>query len=98
MGLVLMSTDVDAGVWGAAPYAQDDQDWDVTIFSDATGGLGSGLYWHGRWCTEEWPVQWKVGPRINALLEFFTLVVALWGASAPECAVQDGHVGGPDHE
>ncbi|KAJ1103650.1 hypothetical protein NDU88_001071 [Pleurodeles waltl] len=56
-------------------------EWDVQIYSDASGASGFGIYWQGKFCVEEWPPAWRAGGRSIAFLELFPLVVAVcvWG-------------------
>ena len=62
-----------------------DFDWQVQIFSDAAGadGFGFGFFWEGRWCSERWPVVWRLpfqfaGNFWQTEQLPFTLTIQLW--------------------
>ncbi|KAM3924714.1 uncharacterized protein RB166_008052 [Leptodactylus fuscus] len=56
---------------------------DLNLFTDASGSMGFGAFWDGRWCVGSWPEEWKERGWCKnlALLELFPIVVALsiWG-------------------
>lgn len=56
----------------------------LQISSDASGSVGFGVYFQGRWCAQRWPSSWFESglTRDLTFLEFFPLVVAvnLWPA------------------
>jgi hypothetical protein len=54
---------------------------DLQLFTDASGEIGFGGYFDGKWFQGEWPVACKAAKHSIAWLEFFPVVVAivLWG-------------------
>ena len=58
------------------------QDSDIQLFTDASGGIGFGGYFGGRWFSGPWPAAVLSASHSIAWLEFFPVVVALtlWGS------------------
>lgn len=57
---------------------------ELQVMSDASGSVGFGVYFHGHWCTEEWPQQWvQAGITFDLIfLEFPPILVAVRGQLA----------------
>lgn len=53
---------------------------DFQVQSDASGSLGFGLYFKGRWAAGQWPETWQAAGIMADLtfLELFPIVRALW--------------------
>ncbi len=62
-----------------------DQSWvghhDIQFFTDASGGIGFGGFYEGRWFQGAWPSKQFTNEHSIAWLEMFPIVVAvvLWG-------------------
>ncbi|KAM4794908.1 uncharacterized protein WCC33_000060 [Rhinophrynus dorsalis] len=56
---------------------------DLELFTDASGSVGFGAYFGGRWCAARWPQALSASPLVRNLtfLEFFPIVVSVevWG-------------------
>ena len=54
---------------------------DIQLYTDASGGIGFGGYWAGRWFQGKWPQVVQLENRSIAWRELFPIVVAvvLWG-------------------
>lgn len=52
---------------------------ELQVCSDATGGMGFGVYFWGRWCAEPWPDNWKLDGITSDLtfLKLLPIVVAV---------------------
>ncbi|KAJ1117580.1 hypothetical protein NDU88_005778 [Pleurodeles waltl] len=48
-----------------------DCEWDVQLFSDATGSTGFGLYWEGRWCAKNGRTNGRMGAAALRFWNFF---------------------------
>jgi hypothetical protein len=57
------------------------EDRDLQFFTDASGSVGFGGFFQGRWFQGKWPSRWGSGVRSITWMEFFPILVAvvLWG-------------------
>lgn len=60
---------------------QWDDNRSIHLFTDASGSIGFGIYFNGRWVANEWPRDMSVSRKHITFLELFPIVLAihLWG-------------------